>query len=168
MPRIKLFGEVVFAIVALVVCIGADGAGGQPSPQTDVLKQFVGTWRLVSIESNGQTDPNRGARSTGLIYYDATGHMAAQIMPDRPRPKYAGSQPSNDEAKSALVGYTAYFGTYSIDERARTVTHHRTGSINPGLVSTDAVRRYEFATGDRLLLTPVENPKSCLTWERIK
>jgi hypothetical protein len=40
--------------------------------------------------------------------------MAVQIMPDRDRPKFANSQPTPDEAKSALVGYTAYFGTYTV------------------------------------------------------
>ena len=38
--------------------------------------------------------------------------MAVQIMPDRNRPKYAGAQPTPEEAKAALTGYTAYFGTY--------------------------------------------------------
>jgi hypothetical protein len=31
----------------------------------------------------------------------------------------------------------------------------------------DAVRRYEFATEDRLILRPIENI-TALTWERIK
>jgi hypothetical protein len=35
-------------------------------------------------------------------------------------------------------------------------------------VGVDAVRRYEFAGGDRLILNPVENPSTRLTWERIK
>jgi hypothetical protein len=168
MTRSGLFGGVVFMVVALVECFGATGASGQSVSQSDISKRFFGTWRLVSIESNGQMDPTRGSHPTGMIYYDATGHMAAQIMPDRPRPKYAGPQPTPEEAKTALIGYTAYFGTYSIDEGARIVKHHRMGSVNPGMVGIDAVRRYEFASDDRLILTPVENPKTRLTWERIK
>ena len=42
--------------------------------------------------------------------------MAVQIMPDRNRPKYA-AQPTPEEAKAALIGYTAYFGTYTVDDR---------------------------------------------------
>jgi hypothetical protein len=36
--------------------------------------------------------------------------------------------------------------------------------------AVDFVRRYEFAPGDRLILTPVGNPTTPthLTWERIK
>ena len=168
MRRIGRFGGIILVIAVLVMGIEAGVASGQSASQADISKRFIGTWRLVSIELDGQADPNRGAHPTGLIYYDAAGYMAAQIMPDRPRPKYAGSQPTPEEAKTALIGYTAYFGTYSIDERTRTVTHHRKGCINPGLVGVDAVRRYEFAAADRLILTPVENPSSRLTWERIK
>ena len=161
-------GGIILVCAIVIVGIGAGGAVGQSTSQADVSKRFIGAWRLVSIEVNGQVDPNRGAHPTGLIYYDASGNMAAQIMPDRPRPKFAGSQPSPDEAKAAFIGYTAYFGTYSIDEKAHTVTHHRKGCVNPGLVGVDAVRRYEFAPGDRLILSPAENPSSRLTWERIK
>ena len=55
-------------------------------------------------------------------------------LPDRARPRRrrAGDKPTGDEAKAALDGHVAYFGTYSLDERARTVTHHRHGSVQPG------------------------------------
>lgn len=156
MRRIGMFGTVV-TVVIFVMRLGT----GSASAQSATAKQFIGTWRLVSMESNGQTDPDRGAHPTGLIYYDGTGHMAAQIMP-------GGPQPTPEEAKAALSGYIAYFGTYSVDERARTVSHHREGSLIPGTVGEDAVRRYEFAAGDRLILIPVENPTTRVTWERIK
>lgn len=168
MGRIGRSGGLILVIAILVMGIGAGGAGGQSASQADISKRFIGAWRLVSIEVNGRVDSNRGAHPTGLIYYDAAGYMAAQIMPDRPRPKYVGWQPTPEEAKTALIGYTAYFGTYNIDERSRTVTHHRQGCVNPGLVGVNATRRYEFAVGDRLILSPVENPSSRLTWERIK
>jgi len=130
-------------------------------------KQLIGTWRLVEIKGgDGKADPNRGARPSGLIYYDAHGNMAAQIMPDRPRAKYAVAQPTPEEAKAAITGYTAYFGTYTVDEKARTVTHHRKANLNPGGIDT-VVRRYEFVTRDRIILRPVENQNQ-LTWERVK
>jgi hypothetical protein len=62
-------------------------------------------------------------------------------------------------------GYMAYFGKYSVDERARTVTHHRHGSVQPG-DKGDLVRGYEFA-GDRLILKPIGTTTEVL-WERIK
>ena len=146
------------AMLVLLSLAAASDANAQGA------KQLVGTWRLVDI--NNGTDPNRGARPIGLIYYDAHGNMAAQIMPDRPRAKYAATQPTPDEAKAAITGYTAYFGTYTVDERARTVTHHRKANLNPGGIDT-VVRRYEFVTPDRIILRPVENQNQ-LTWERVK
>jgi hypothetical protein len=165
MRRIEMLGTIL-VMAGFCVVVGVGDASGQSAASGDTGKRFVGTWRLVSITADGKMDPNRGPRPTGMIYYDAKGNMAVQIMPDRPRPKFASASPTPDEAKAAMAGYTAYFGTYSIDERARTVTHHRTGNINPGAFG-DFVRRYEFASDDRLVLRPVES-MNALTWERIK
>jgi hypothetical protein len=93
--------------------------------------------------------------------------MAAQVMPSRVRARYAGTQPTPDEAKEAITGYLAYFGTYTVNEGAHTITHHRTANINPGQVGDDAVRGYEFAPGDRVILTP-EGSRNQVTWERMK
>lgn len=138
-----------------------------PTENGEDAKRFVGTWKLVSIEA-ATPDPMRGANPIGLIQYDAAGNMAVQIMPDRDRPKWKqGESPTPEQAKDTLAGYTAYFGTYTLDEKARTVSHHRKGSLNPGGVGVDLVRRYELV-GDRLILTPVENPSLHLTWERVR
>jgi hypothetical protein len=151
----------IFLTAGLCVGTGVGDASGQSASQGDAAKRLIGTWRLVS-----HSNPDRGPRPTGLIYYDANGYMAAQIMFDRPRPKYAGTSPTPDEAKAAITGYTAYFGTYTINEQARTVTHHRTGNLNPGALG-DFVRRYEFVSNDRVILSPLES-KNVLTWERVK
>lgn len=141
------------------------------SAQAASRKRFVGTWRLISIEGGANTG-NRGGKPTGVIYYDATGHMAAQIQPDRERPRYTGT-PTPEQAYERMRGYTAYFGTYTIDEKAGTVTHRRQGMLDPGAV--DFVRKFEFIAGDRLVLTPVPAANAAatatparLTWERIK
>ena len=126
------------------------------------MRKLVGMWRLVSAPT-----PARGPNPTGLIVYDKSGHMAAQIMPDRPRPKYAAADKATpEEAKEALIGYTAYFGTYTVDANAKTVTHHRSGNITPGAPTT-VVRRFEFVGDDRVILRPVENTNELL-WERVK
>ena len=90
--------------------------------------------------------------------------MAVQVAPDRERKK-AGAKPTPEEAQTALADYIAYFGTYSIDEQARTVTHHRHGSVQPN-DTADLVRGYEFA-GDRLILRPPGTTYEVI-WERFK
>ena len=77
-----------------------------------------------------------------------------------------GAQPTPEEAEAALIGYTAYFGTYTVDVQAGTVMDYRKGNINPGAI-TDVVRRYEFVGDNRVILNPVENPANKLTWERV-
>ena len=135
--------------------------------QTDAQK-FIGTWRLISIETDtlGRL-ARRGANPTGYIYYDATGHMAAQIQPDRKRPSWGSDKtPSGEEALEAVTGYVAYFGTFKVDPAARTVTHHREGALNFDVV--DYVRRYEFLAGDQIALMPVDRPGYRLVWERVR
>ena len=154
MRRIRGLGAGVLVII-LITQAGARRASGQTAPGSEDAKRFVGTWRLVSDVS------------TGLMYYDSLGNMAAQVMPNRARPRYAGAQPTPEEAKDALTGYLAYFGTYSVDERAHTITHHRKANINPGQINDDAVRRYEFVSGDRVILRPVDSGNP-IVWERAR
>ena len=42
--------------------------------------------------------------------------------------------------QAALDDYIAYFGTYSVDEQARTVTHHRSGSVQPSDTARSGAR----------------------------
>ena len=137
------------------------------SSQVPADRRFIGTWRLVSIDSD-RPNASRGTRPTGLIYYDTTGHMAAQIAPGRSRPSWPpNTAPSPEQAKDAVGGYTAYFGTYVVDEHAGTVTHHREAALN--MYAVDLVRKYEFRSDGRLVLTPLESENSGirLVWERI-
>ena len=117
-----------------------------------VASRFHGAWRLVSDVSDG------------ILYYDPSGQMSVQTSQKRPRPR-AGDKPTPDEALAAIEAYIAYFGTYTVDERARTVTHHQEGTVQPG-PSTDLVRAYEFVSGDRLILRPVGRDGE-IVWQRI-
>ena len=143
----------------------------RPSPKD----RFVGTWKLVNTEqqnARGEVIPPASAapgnpNRTGYIIYDPTGYMAVSIMPVG-RTKYVGAQPTDDEAKAAITGYAAYFGTFSVNEAEGIVTHHLQGSLNPGM-APDQKRFFEFS-GKRLSLKPPRasnGNQSRLTWERI-
>ena len=156
-------------ILVVLAAFGAVG-GAQGKSQEELRKPFVGTWRLTSIDGGAVTASNRGTKPTGIIMYDAHGLMNAQIMPDRPRPKWTGA-PTPEQALEAIRGYTAYWGTYTIDEKEQTVTHHRQGMLDGGVV--DYVRKFELKDGgNRIVLTPVSggtsNPPTHLTWERVR
>jgi hypothetical protein len=165
-----------FASVAILLAGSSDFAQAGRQADATVAQKVVGTWLLAAYSS---TDPEtqrlRGARPTGLIVYDKSGRMSVQIMPERKRraftgqffPVYAGPRPTPDEALDAVMGYTAYFGTYLVDERAGTIIHKRDGNLNPTALG-NFVRRYRFVNEDRVVLTPVENDGDQLTWERVK
>jgi hypothetical protein len=130
---------------------------------SDVANRLIGAWRYVGTRFDGGKF-DRGPNPKGMIYYGPHGEMSVQVAPDVKRMR-AGTVMTPEEAKIALTGYIAYFGTYTIDEQAGTVTHHRHDSIQPGDTG-DLVRRYEFA-GDRLILRGHNSPLE-VTWERIK
>lgn len=165
----RIVGLVSAMALALIVSLGAQTATRPAAAfkRGPDARRLLGTWRTLS--------PN----SVGFIHYDNTGHYGVQIMnTSAPRRPFGGgptgfavgtgNEPTCEEAKEALRTYTAYFGTYTVDERAKTVTHHRTGHTNPGAVG-DYVRKYEFLPGDRLDLMPIEYavPRR-VNWERIK
>jgi len=142
------------AAALAVVLLAAPITGAQTTPARDTAR-FIGTWRLVS------------ETTTGMMIYDNLGNMAAQVMPNRLRRKYAAAEPTPEEAKDAITGYLAYFGTYTVDEQARIVTHHRKANINPGQVGDDVVRTYVFESNDRLVLTPAGSTNK-IVWERAR
>jgi hypothetical protein len=137
-------------------------SGVSDTPQS-AKQRLVGAWRYVGTRINGGTW-DRGKNPKGMIYYGPHGEMSVQIAPDVER-KRAGAVMTPEEAFVALKDYIAYFGTYTVDERAGTVTHHRLGSVQPG-DPPEVVRGYEFV-GDRLILRPVGTTAE-VVWERIR
>jgi hypothetical protein len=139
-------------------------ANAQSPSQSEVAQKLAGAWRYIGTTIDGKPRPGRGDNPKGMIVYTAGGHMSVQIAPDRERPK-AGREMTPEEAKNAVENYVAYFGTYTIDAQAGTLTHHRAASVQPG-DRLEVVRAYEFS-GDRLILRP-PGTRQEIVWERIK
>ena len=137
----------------------------------DVQKRLVGTWRLVSYETESP-DGRRGqpyAAAVGRLEYDDRGNMSGQVMrPNRARVELSGNA---QQVRAAYIGYIAYFGTYEVAEDGKTVVHHVEGALNPAWVGGRQVRALQF-DGDRLILSarvqknPDEIVMHTLTWER--
>ena len=72
----------------------------------------------------------------GVMMYDPAGYVGYAVMKSG-RQKYAGSEPTPDEAKSSFESYTSFFGTYAVDQGTRTVTFHLNGSLDPNRTNTD-------------------------------
>ena len=75
-----------------------------------------------------------------------------QMNPNAELPDVSGLPPSLALARFA-ASFFAYYGTYTVDELAGTVTHHLEGAMHPTYVGTDQVRQFKFVGDDRLLLS---------------
>lgn len=134
-----------------------------------MIDEFVGAWRLVSFEERtpgGEILHPYGERPVGLLVYDESGQMSVQVMrKDRaPLSSESFKDAAPDELRSALDGFTAFFGRYEINEDARVIIHHVEGHVLPNSVGKSLKRRFEFS-GNRLVLMPAENKR--VVWERI-
>jgi len=128
-----------------------------------MINSFVGVWKLDVWEftdgSTGRTSLPWKGRARGEFRFDANGGAAVQIMrEDRPLesapggPSWAESL-SAEERRRTLDGYLAYWGTYSVDEAAKTLLLHLDGSLRPGWVGGNQERRFEFsADGSEMTL----------------
>jgi len=138
---------------------------------------LVGTWRLVSVSLQDRTGARRpywGERPSGLIVYTADGHVAAQVYDSR-RPVLGvpWESASPEAARTAFVGLSTYFGTYTVDPQAQTVTHTVEGAMVPDWIGSKLVRSYRFLDPDRVELGVVPDAQVVasglvLVWERVR
>jgi len=121
--------------------------------QTGAAFRIVGTWQLMTrtvTRADGTTivDPVLGEKPVGRLIYDAGGAMSLQMM--RTGRKAAIATPA-DANQRVTLGYDSYFGRYTVDEKAGTVTHHVEASLFPEDVGDDWVRPFTLK-GDTLTL----------------
>lgn len=142
-----------------------------PSGQTSLRARLVGHWRLVDVAQHRDGQPTAaglGPTPMGLLSYTPDGRVLAHLTLAT-RPKVRAAEASTEDLRT-IARYTAYFGTFDVDETTRTVTHHRDGSFAPG--ARDLTRTVTL-TGTRLVLTTPpavvngERRHSTITWERL-
>ena len=147
--------------------------------------QLAGSWSLesrVTTTADGKalTDPGLSGTPRGLLIYDRAGHVAAQLSrPGRTLEMLAYEcgeaqkvKGTSDTAQT-ILGYDAYFGTYTVDEKAGIVTHHLESALFPADIGKSITRHFVLA-GDTLTIkfntiqrdgTPVTRT---LTWKRLE
>ena len=139
-------------------------------PAADPAASFHGAWELASIVrySGDGEELSRNETSTGFIMYDAAGTMGVVIQ-GADRAPYAGDEATSEEILAAYRSYTSYFGGFTVEPEAGTVTHRLRASMNPSGAGSDYVRTYEFGD-DTLTLQPpagADGGVVRLTWRRL-
>ena len=149
-----------FAVLALSTAT----ASSHGAPDAAAL---IGSWKLVSYEdrdANSASVYPYGKAPAGLLVYDATGHMAIQIM-TTPPPDVASGDWNLFTVKEKIAlydAYIAYFGRYEVDSARKIVIHLPEADLSRLYIGRREERHYELA-GDRLVLaaTWTQNGK---TW----
>ncbi len=140
---------------------------------------LLGSWRLMSREdrtvASGERriDPALGEDPLALLVYDQGGNFAAQFMRRGRDPALAEpTRTAGPNNSRAVGGYDAYFGTYTVDDVAGTVTQRLVAALSPENVGMVLTRSMHVA-GDELVIrldtaavdgTPVVRT---LRWRRV-
>ena len=146
-----------------------------------VSDKLIGAWTLQSLvttDAGGNESHPYGPEAIGQIVYTESGRVGVHLMrPNAILPDVSSLTPTEALAQFATT-FFAYYGTYTVDESAGTVTHHLEGAMDQTYMGTDQVRGFEFVGDDTLLLTAINddelareaglNGTSVLTWERVR
>jgi len=173
-------------LLSFCACISALGATGVLSAQRDgdrppdpaagraANARFAGVWKLVGEETRDATGrtvlaPNdKSGGRFGYIAYDPAGYMAVTLSWPV-RPKFAGRQPTPEEARVAMSTYNSYWGSFAVNEARRVVTHQTFGALSTSFSGSNQERQFTIA-GNRLTLRPptaANGDQRTLTWERV-
>ena len=146
----------ILALLLVAVVHGSERTQAAAPELQPLAARLVGHWSLVSFEAvtGGHREYPFGRDALGQITYDAAGHVAVQIMQAGRRPFASGDQAAGtaEEVSAAFTGYVAYYGSYSVDERAGVVIHHLAASMFPNWVGSEQ-RREVLLEGDQLTLS---------------
>ena len=160
-------------VIASILIFGVVLPNENAAAQT-TAKDLVGTWTLVSItiEREGKKIDFYGPNPQGQAMYDANGRVSS-IITRSDLPKFASNNRQSgtpEENKAVVQGSIAYFGTYTVDEAAKTVTYHIESSSFPNWKGIERKSTFNIS-GDELTFT---NPMSSVgvsdevLWKRVK
>jgi Lipocalin-like domain len=146
--------------IGLILLVGGYELWGRASaqPKHGAREQIIGAWELESRtvrKASGEIlqDPVLGQQPIGRLFYDASGHMMLQMMrQQRAQAISVPPTPYGAASPRIVLGYDAYFGTFSVNEADATITHHVEGSLFPEDLGKDFRRSFRIE-GDTFTLS---------------
>jgi len=123
-----------------------------PGWTADDENLIVGTWKLVRFENfdEGISSHPFGEKPIGYFIYTHDGHVSVHIQTMEQPKEWASLKVPPDEG-GPDPWYVGYFGRYSLNLEAGTVTHHVEGGTVLGYPGTDQERPFVLI-GDRLII----------------
>jgi hypothetical protein len=140
------------AMILGVALLSANAAG----QQTTLKQRLVGTWTFVRTEATQD------------------GHFA-QIQIADGIPKFASNSRvtgTPEENKAVVVGSISLFGTYTVDEAAKTIIYKVESSTFPNWAGQEQIRPIDSITSDELRHSnagaSIAGAKTVNIWKRAK
>lgn len=122
----------------------------------NLREQLVGTWTLVSsvdIHADGQRTDTWGPTPQGMYMFGADGRFA-QIVMRSDLPRFSSRDAATaEQAKAVVAGSLAMFGTWRVDEAARTVLVHFEACSFANFTGTDGKRAVTMLSADELMFS---------------
>jgi hypothetical protein len=155
-----------------VAVLPADTFGQQKS----LRDQLVGVWVPTAHETTFQDGGKRrqfGVNPKGMMILDATGNYT-QILVRPDLPKYRSNdrtQATPEEQTATVRGSVANFGTWTVDEAAKTLTYHILGSTYPNQAGTDMQCAVNSLAADQwtsTILRTTSGRQSVMAWRRAR
>ena len=149
--------EVGLIAVAAMFTLAALPVAAQ---QKSLKEQVIGTWNIVSVEEvypDGRKETPWGPNMKGAVSFDPQGKVLLMIIgADLPTP--------SGKPQEAARQVVAYFGTYSVDEGAKTITYTAERATIPAFDGL-ARKATVTVTGDELMQSsaPVSGPQGTFT-----
>lgn len=131
----------------------------------NLKQQVVGTWNMTKgMEKLG--DKTTTPWAAGRLVLDAEGRLAFFLV-GKDRAK------GDPNPRTPVGPFIAYYGTYTVDEAAKTVTYHIEHSAFPNFEKSTRTQKISFS-GDTMITTgtPVKTAEGEVTpineWKRAK
>jgi Lipocalin-like domain len=172
MKRRSILG--ISAATVLGVALLATGATAQ---QRTLKQQLVGTWTFVRTEGTQQDGAKIlpfGQNPRGVNIFTEDGHFV-QIQIADGIPKFASNSRvtgTAEENKAVILGSLSLFGTYTVDEAARTIIYKVESSTFPNWVGQEQIRPVDSISSDELMHSnaggSIAGAKTVNIWKRAR
>jgi hypothetical protein len=154
------FTWIALIATALSFAASAVAQDSAKAPDDGVRSRLIGAWRLIWDEDRGPNGKTVLLNETGIIMYTADGHMAVQIRTNQPSTPGQNAPVQYDQG-----GYEGYYGTYEVNEKEHTVTHHVEGALVKDLIGKDLTRVYKFEGKQLVLRSSRADEHWAICWE---
>ena len=148
--------------------IGALCLMALPAHAESLLQQISGVWTLTSGSEVAVDGTKTVPWAAGNLILDPSGHFSFFVM-GKDRPKPAGPP----DPRVPVGPMVAYYGTFTADDAAKTLTYHVTDASAPAFAGITRGQMITV-TADTLITkgSPVKTPQGDITpineWRRAK